>query len=72
MGAWYVVFKGHKPGVYSTWAECNEQVNQFPGNSHKKYPTYEAAIASFNSMINSKSQLCDANQLPSHKPALPP
>jgi viroplasmin and RNaseH domain-containing protein len=67
MSPWYVVFRGHKPRVYSTWAECNEQVNQFPGNSHKKYPTYDAAMAAFNSTINSNFPRTDANQLCSHK-----
>jgi hypothetical protein len=48
-------------------AECNEQVNQFPSNSHKKYPTYDAALAAFNSTINLNFPRTDANQLCSHK-----
>ena len=28
---YYVVFKGHNPGVYDNWDEVNEQTKGFPG-----------------------------------------
>ena len=60
MCAWYVVFKGYKPGVYPSWAQCSEQVLGYRGAVHKKYKSYEQAIANFNSTVNS---------IPSNKPS---
>jgi ribonuclease HI len=34
---YYVVWKGHKPGVYNTWAECEKQIRQFPGAVYKSF-----------------------------------
>jgi len=61
MSAWYVVFKGKVPGIYSSWAKCSEQVLHFKGNVHKKYNSYEQALEVFNSTINSiPSQTCSS------------
>ncbi len=35
----YVVWKGHRPGVYATWAECEQQVSGFAGAKFKSFPT---------------------------------
>ena len=45
---YYVVWKGRKPGVYRTWAECQAQVNKFAGAKFKSFPTAEEAEAAFN------------------------
>ena len=45
---WYVVWKGKKPGIYSTWAECEKQVKGFKGAKFKSFPSYEEAEAAFN------------------------
>ena len=34
---YYAVQKGRKPGIYHTWAECQAQVNGFPGPIFKKF-----------------------------------
>ena len=61
MSALYVVSKGKVPGIYSSWAECSEQVLHFKGNVHKKYSSYEQALEAFNSTINSiPSQTCSS------------
>ncbi len=39
----YVVWVGRKPGVYSTWAECEAQVKGFPGAKYKAFESYAAA-----------------------------
>ncbi|XP_071999623.1 ribonuclease H1-like [Engystomops pustulosus] len=39
----YAVRKGRNPGVYSTWEECKEQVNQFPSARYKKFASEEEA-----------------------------
>ncbi len=45
---WYVVWKGKKPGIYTTWAECEKQVKGFKGAKFKSFPSYEEAEAAFN------------------------
>lgn len=39
----YVVFKGRKPGVYDTWAECNDQISGFPGNLYQRFDDEDKA-----------------------------
>jgi len=56
----YVVFKGRNPGVYTSWAECSKHVMGYSGAVHRKYTSYEQAIADFNSTINT---------MPSSKPS---
>lgn len=34
----YVVWKGHNPGVYRTWAECQQQIKNFQGTQYKAFP----------------------------------
>lgn len=56
MPAWYVVFEGTKPGIYTSWAECSQYVLKVKGAVHKKYKSFEeasAALDAFNSRINS-------------------
>ena len=67
-----MVFNDHKLGVYSSWAECHDQVNGYRGNSYKKYKSYDDAQAAFNSRNNSNFLLCAADDLSSPKPTLPP
>ena len=41
---YYAVRRGRVCNVvYSTWAECKEQVHQFPGTEYKSFPTYREA-----------------------------
>lgn len=34
---YYVVWKGRKPGIYSTWSECQEQIDGFTGQQFKSF-----------------------------------
>lgn len=43
----YVVWNGRKPGIYTSWEECKEQVHGFSGASFKSFADYESAIAAF-------------------------
>jgi len=43
----YVVWAGRKPGIYSTWAECEAQVKGFPEARYKGFPTRAEAQAAF-------------------------
>jgi ribonuclease HI len=37
MTTYYVVHKGKKPGIYSSWNECKKQVDKFDGAIFKKF-----------------------------------
>ncbi|QJD86522.1 ribonuclease H [Cohnella herbarum] len=39
----YVVWVGRKPGVYASWADCQEQINKFDDAKFKSYETKAAA-----------------------------
>ena len=43
----YVVWKGKKPGVYSTWKECQEQVKGFEGAKFMSFPNEGQAKFAF-------------------------
>lgn len=47
-GKSYVVFVGRRPGIYSSWGECYNQVNGFPNNLHDSFNTREAAVTAWN------------------------
>jgi len=34
---WYVVWAGHEPGVYETWAECQRQTQGYPKALFKSF-----------------------------------
>lgn len=40
---YYVVWIGRKPGVYASWADCQEQINKFDEAKFKSYETKAAA-----------------------------
>ena len=40
---YYVVWKGNKPGIYSSWEDCLKQVSGFKNALYKSYPTEEEA-----------------------------
>ncbi|MCB0045521.1 MAG: ribonuclease H family protein [Caldilineaceae bacterium] len=39
----YVVWKGHNPGIYTSWAECNAQVKGVPQAEYKSFETLAEA-----------------------------
>ena len=42
---YYAVKKGRTPGIYNTWAECQEQVKGYSNAQFKKFKTVEEAEA---------------------------
>jgi ribonuclease HI len=42
---YYVVWVGHKPGVYGSWAECQAQTNGYPQAKFKSYESESDAKA---------------------------
>lgn len=43
----YVVWKGVKPGIYSSWDDCKAQVSGFEDALYKSFPTQEEAEKAF-------------------------
>jgi ribonuclease HI len=37
MTSYYVVHKGKIPGIYKTWKDCKEQINNYEGAIFKKF-----------------------------------
>lgn len=56
MSKWYVVWNGRKPGIYTTWAECQAQVNGFKGAMFKSFPSLNEAKEAFGGSSESKPQ----------------
>ena len=56
---YYVVFKGHNPGVYDSWEETKLQTEGFPGAVYKGYLSSEEATAAFRKF----SSVEDRNEL---------
>lgn len=44
---YYVVWEGHKPGVYTTWEDCQLQTIGYKGAKYKSFDKREAAEAAF-------------------------
>jgi ribonuclease HI len=44
---YYVVWKGRKPGIYTSWADCEAQVKGYPGAEYKSFENRAAAEAAF-------------------------
>jgi ribonuclease HI len=44
---YYVVWVGHKPGVYRSWAECQAQTKGYPQARFKSYESEPEALAAF-------------------------
>ena len=62
----YVVWLGHKPGVYKTWSECQSQINGFSGAKYKSFPTLSAAEKAFtdDQMPTTATQAAQRKKLP--------
>lgn len=47
----YVVFRGKRPGIYTSWDECEIQVNGYHKAKHQGFDTVAAAEVSWNDWI---------------------
>lgn len=45
MAKFYAVREGRKTGIFTTWAECKEQVDKYNGAVYKSFPTIKEAQA---------------------------
>ncbi|XLR68514.1 hypothetical protein S83_019186 [Arachis hypogaea] len=63
---YYVVFRGRVPGIYISWPICHSQVNEFSGNLHKSYDTFDEARMAFEQFLYAgrlQNQLTDNGPL---------
>lgn len=44
---YYVVWKGHTPGVYDSWAACQAEIKNYPGALYKSFKTERDALNAF-------------------------
>lgn len=43
----YVVWKGHAPGIYQDWNVCKKQIENFPDAKYKSFEKEEEAVVAF-------------------------
>lgn len=60
----YVVWAGFKPGIYTSWPDCQKQVSGFSGAKYKGFPSMEEAKLAF----NGESAQASTPKKPSQKP----
>ncbi len=44
---YYVVWKGHNPGIYESWDECKKQIHGYQDAVYKAFPNMESAKAAY-------------------------
>jgi ribonuclease HI len=47
-GKYYVVWNGKKPGIYTSWVDCQQQINGFSNPKYKSYKTKIEAETAYN------------------------
>lgn len=45
---YYVVWRGRKPGIYTSWSECEAQVKGFPNAAYKSFGSESEARVAYN------------------------
>ena len=61
----YVVWVGHKPGIYDSWEECQAQVTNFPGAKFKAFDDQTTATLAYRG--DSSEHLGILRSIASHK-----
>jgi ribonuclease HI len=59
---YYVVWKGRKTGVFSTWKECAAQVQGYPGAKYKAFASRPAAEQAFRGSYSARAGKPASNQ----------
>ncbi len=45
----YVVWEGHRPGIYTKWNDCKAAVNGYTGAKYKSFDSFDLAKKAYNS-----------------------
>lgn len=56
MSKFYVVKKGRNPGIYDTWAQCEEQVTGYSGAEYKSFKNHTEALEYFKKNDENKQE----------------
>ena len=70
----YVVWKGRRTGIFSTWDECSAQVSGYPGAQYKAFDSRPAAEAALRAPYGDAQKKQSASQgwlFAATKPTLP-
>lgn len=65
---YYVVWRGVEPGIYTTWAECEQQVKGVEGAVYKSFPNREEAEEAYFSAPEAYIQPRQAASAPAGAP----
>ena len=66
---YYVVWEGHKKGIYNSWEECRVQINNFKGAKYKSFGSLKdanKALSKDYKIYISKSNLMTSDELPNY------
>ena len=58
---YYVVAKGHTPGIYTSWETCKKQIDKFKGAIYKKFNNHEQALDFLNNHLTSMHDVSDVS-----------
>jgi ribonuclease HI len=61
---YYVVWKGHKPGIYDNWEAAKAQVDVFTGAQYKSFPSLAEAKIAFSSAATAFINYDKAKKIP--------
>lgn len=62
MSKFYAVKEGRVPGVYTTWAECEEQIKGYSGADYKKFNNEEdAKLFAYGAITTASETLKNSN-----------
>jgi len=50
---YYVVWQGHEPGIYDSWAQCQAQIKNYPNAKYKSFTNRQEAEAAFSDNFSS-------------------
>jgi ribonuclease HI len=68
----YVVWKGRKPGIYNSWADCLKQVHSFPDARYKSFNTQTEAMSAYASAPSKYTRSGNSSKIiNSGKPGIP-
>lgn len=60
MAKFYAVRKGHRPGIYNTWADCEKAAKGFSGAEFKSFKTKAEAERFMNNLKDENKKIPDA------------
>ena len=60
---YYAVKKGRHPGIYTTWKDCQKEVDHFKDAKYKSFDSKKEALAYLKQNIQNKKQQIKENKI---------